>query len=259
MLPSASATCSAVPQLERLVQLGLALGAGEDPPGPVQREVRPGPATHAGQLDPALVAGAAPDRLGSAPAPARPRRAAPSPARPPRPGPRRRPHGDRPASDGAADGTAQTWLPGLTHGPDLTRRERGDYQPAVVGVAPLDERRRRPRWRPGWSCSAPGPGPPRGRRWPGRLSSERLSSALGERRAPGSARRPGGRPTRPVTLRSSSAGDDPVDQAQPLRVGGPQVVAEEHQLLGPAAGRPAGAAARRRRRRGRGPGARTPR
>ena len=45
-------------QLERLVELGLALGRGEHPSGLVDGEAGAGPAAHPGQLGPALAAGA---------------------------------------------------------------------------------------------------------------------------------------------------------------------------------------------------------
>jgi hypothetical protein len=50
------------PQLELPVQLGLALGAREGPPGPVDGEVRPRPPAEAGQLGSPLAPGLAPDR-----------------------------------------------------------------------------------------------------------------------------------------------------------------------------------------------------
>ena len=60
-------------QLELLVELGVAMGAGEHPAGPVEGEVGSRPAPDPGQLGPALVAGATPDGTrpgpGAGPAP----------------------------------------------------------------------------------------------------------------------------------------------------------------------------------------------
>ena len=225
MPPSASATCSAVrssnPRRARP-------GAAEANTRRARWMAKPAPpGRRLGQLGPALAAGGATtaEPRGSAPGERAPcgRRAAPARARGGEPPPRRRPR--RPAPVPLSHARHPTRGPSGRQSP-----RSGGYQPryrvsaldegvdALVGVVGRHVELL------GLGLFSEGGGPV--------ASSDRLSRALVrpiDRWGP----RPAGRPTRRPPSVELVGGHDPVHRPEALGLGGREVVAEEHHLLGP--------------------------